>query len=132
MARIKIIDDDVELAENLSLILEKEGYTVSTLDHTEGAVEDLVQSRPDLLILDVMFPENVAGGFDLARKIRQAPEIKDLPVILLTEVNQNFPTDFSADDIDPDWMPVQDFLEKPVDIEALRKKIDHLLQSSSE
>ena len=131
MASIKIIDDDVELAENLSLILEKQGYAVSTLDRTEGAVEDLVQNKPDLLILDIMFPENVSAGFDLARKIRQAREIKDLPVILLTEVNQKFPTDFSSADIDPDWMPVQDFVEKPVDIESLLTKIHHLLQESA-
>jgi len=131
MASIKIIDDDVELAENLSLILEKQGYTVSTLDRTEGAVEDLVQNKPDLLILDIMFPENVSAGFDLARKIRQAREIKDLPVILLTEVNQKFPTDFSSADIDPDWMPVQDFVEKPVDIESLLKKVRNLLQASA-
>ena len=131
MASIKIIDDDVELAENLSLILNKAGYTVSTLDRTEGAVEDLVQNKPDLLILDVMFPENVSAGFDLARKIRQTQEIRDLPVILLTEVNQKFPTDFSSDDIDPDWMPVQDFLEKPVDIETLLTKVRDLLQASA-
>ena len=131
MASIKIIDDDVELAENLSLILNKAGYTVSTLDRTEGAVEDLVQNKPDLLILDVMFPENVSAGFDLARKIRQTQEIWDLPVILLTEVNQKFPTDFSSDDIDPDWMPVQDFLEKPVDIETLLTKVRDLLQASA-
>ncbi len=131
MTSIKIIDDDVELAENLALILEKEGYTVSTLDHTEGAVDDLVQHRPDLLILDVMFPENASAGFDLARKIRQTEEIKDLPVILLTGINQRFPMDFSADDIDERWMPVQDFVEKPIDIGKLLRKVRHSLQTSA-
>ncbi|MCK5119648.1 MAG: response regulator [Candidatus Latescibacteria bacterium] len=130
MVSIKIIDDDVELAENLSLILEKQGYAVSTLDRTEGAVEDLVRNKPDLLILDIMFPENLSAGFDLARRIRQTREIKDLPVILLTEVNQHFPTDFSSADIDPDWMPVQDFVEKPVDIESLLEKVRHLFPAS--
>lgn len=130
MTSIKIIDDDVELAENLSLILEKQGYAVSTLDRTEGAVEDLVRNKPDLLILDIMFPENLSAGFDLARGIRQTREIKDLPVILLTEVNQHFPTDFSSADIDPDWMPVQDFVEKPVDIESLLEKVRHLFPAS--
>ena len=131
MASIKIIDDDVELAEDLALILKKEGYTVSTLDDTEGAVEDLVQNRPDLLILDVMFPENASAGFDLARKIRETEEIKDLPVILLTGINQKFPMDFSADDIDDHWMPVQDFVEKPIDIGKLLRKVRHFLQASA-
>jgi len=131
MASIKIIDDDVEFAEDLALILKKEGYTVSTLYDTEGAVEDLVQNRPDLLILDVMFPENASAGFDLARKIRQTEELKDLPVILLTGINQKFPMDFSADDIDDHWMPVQDFVEKPIDIGKLLKKVRHFLQASA-
>ncbi|MFH1006154.1 MAG: response regulator [Candidatus Latescibacterota bacterium] len=130
MANIKIIDDDVELSGNLSLILEKQGYAVSTLDRTEGAVEELVQNKPDLLILDVMFPENLSGGFDLARKIRLSPELVDLPILMLTEVNQHFPTDFSSADIDPDWMPVQGFLEKPVNFVDLLEKVRDLLLAS--
>lgn len=129
MARIKIIDDDVEMAENLSVVLKKEGHTVIVRDTTEGAIEDLAQDRPDLLILDVMFPENPAGGFDLARMIRQTPAIKDLPVILLTAVNQRFPMDFSSEDIDKDWMPVQDFIEKPANAKVLLEKMRRLLGS---
>lgn len=130
MARIKIIDDDVELSEMLSLCLKKEGHTVSSRDDIDGAVEDLVQDKPDLLILDVMFPENPAAGFDLARKIRQTREIHDLPIILLTGINQEFPMGFSADDIHQDWMPVHDFVEKPVDTKQLLKKLRKLLQKS--
>lgn len=127
MARIEIIDDDVELAENFSLVLKKEGHTVSIRDQVEGALEELLQNKPDLLILDVMFPENPAGGFDLARKIKQTEEIEDLPVILLTGINQEFPMDFSAKDIDQDWMPVQDFVEKPVNIPDLIEKVNEML-----
>lgn len=129
MANIRIIDDDEELAENIALVLKNEGHSVDILTDTENAVEKLIQNTPDLLILDVMFPENPAGGFDLARKLRETQETKDLPVILLTAVNQEFPMDFSAKDIDKDWMPVQDFIEKPVDIPQLITKISNLLQS---
>jgi len=85
--------------------------------------------RPDLLILDVIFPENPAGGFDLARQIRRTPALSDLPVILLTSINQEFPMDFSARDIDEDWMPVQDFLEKPAAPATLLASIDRLLRA---
>jgi DNA-binding response OmpR family regulator len=128
MANIRIIDDDEELAENIALVLKNEGHSVDILTDTENAVEKLIQNTPDLLILDVMFPENPAGGFDLARKLREIQEIKDLPVIMLTAVNQEFPMGFSAKDIDKDWMPVQDFIEKPVDIPQLITKISNLLQ----
>ena len=127
MARISIIDDDVELAEDMSVLLRKEGHTVSTRDTCEGAVRELVKNPPDLLIQDVMFPENHTAGFDLAREIRKTKEIKDLPIILLTGVNQQFPMDFSAQDIDSEWMPVQAFLEKPVRMAALLEKIGELL-----
>lgn len=131
MARITIIDDDLDLAEDVSLILKKAGHEVSIRTDTEGAVEDLTRNRPDLLILDVIFPENPAGGFDLARQIRATGAIKDLPVILLTSINQEFPMDFSARDIDQDWLPVQDFLEKPVEPGVLLATIDELIKKGS-
>jgi two-component system response regulator MtrA len=126
MSNIKIIDDDVGLAENLGVMLEHEGYKVSYRDTTEGAVEELVRNKPDLLILDIMFPGSPCAGFDLAREIRRTPEVEDLPIILLTGLNQEFPMDFSSGDIDEDWMPVQDFVEKPVDIKVLVKKIKEM------
>ena len=48
---------------------------------------------------------------------------------MLTGVNQEFPMDFSADDIDPDWIPVQDFVDKSVEIPELLEKINGLLVS---
>ncbi len=131
MERIEIIDDDEEFASNLSIILKNEGYSTNIRNDTEGAVEQLVREKPDLLILDVMFPENPAAGFDLARKIRGTHGIEKLPILLLTSVNQEFPMDFSAGDIDPDWMPVHDFVEKPVNTQELLKKIKKLLSHSS-
>ena len=130
MPYIMIIDDDVELAEDLLVFMEDAGHTVNILNDTEGAIKSLVEDKPDLLILDVMFPERPAGGFDLARKIRETEVIKDLPIVLLTGVNQEFPMDFSADDIDSNWMPVQSFLCKPVDVGELLKKIDELLKKN--
>jgi CheY-like chemotaxis protein len=129
MARITIIDDDLELAQDMSQILGGAGYQVSLRGDIDGALEELARDKPDLLILDVIFPENPAGGFDLARQIRRTAALRDLPVILLTSINQEFPMDFSAKDIDEDWMPVQDFLEKPAAPAALLSAIDKLLRA---
>jgi DNA-binding response OmpR family regulator len=128
MARIMIIDDDIEMTDNTAALLRKQGHEVSVLYTTEGAVQHVSEGKPELIILDVMFPENPVAGFDLARKIRHTKGIKETPIILLTGINQEFPMDFSGDDIDPDWMPVQDFMEKPVKMPTLIEKVNRLLK----
>jgi len=126
-----IIDDDAEFAGNFATFLEKDGHNVTILDSTEGATGVLAESKPDMLVLDVMFPESPAAGFDLARKIRKTEEIKDLPILMLTGVNQEFPMDFSSGDIDPDWLPVEDFVEKNSAPDVIVSKIQELLARSS-
>lgn len=128
MSRIMIIDDDPDLAGDLAAMLDAHGYQTCIFNSTEGAIEAIVKEKPDLLVLDVMFPTNPAGGFDLARKVRQTRAIKTLPIILLTAINEEFPMGFSAQDMDPEWMPVQAFIEKPVNIELLARKIEALLK----
>jgi two-component system OmpR family response regulator len=127
MARIMIIDDDVEIAGNLALMLTALGHAVETLDSTEGAEASLTANPPEVLVLDVMFPSNPAAGFDLARRIRRNKKIARLPILLLTAINQEFPADFSARDIDSEWMPVDDFVEKPFDVRTLNRKIEAIL-----
>ncbi|MEI6808327.1 MAG: response regulator [bacterium] len=128
MARLMIIDDDIELADNNAILLRHHGHEVSTLYSTKNAVRKITASKPDLLILDVMFPDNPVGGFDLAREIRNTTAIKELPILLLTGINQEFPMDFSVGDIDTEWMPVQSFAEKPVKITPLLNIIKSLLK----
>lgn len=127
MSRLVVVDDDVELANNLTIQLESKGHTVQQFHTMDGTLDTIAENLPELAILDVMFPDNPAAGFDLARALRQNDKTKALPIIMLTGVNQHFPMDFSAKDIDPDWMPVQDFMEKPVDLDALCSKIDAML-----
>lgn len=127
MAELLIVDDDIELSSMLSEVLVSSGHQVETIDTLNEAREVLKNTRPDLLILDIMFPENPAGGFDLARELRKQENTKDLPIILLTAVNQEMPMDFSAGDIDDEWMPVQDFIEKPPGVPELIEKVGKLL-----
>jgi CheY-like chemotaxis protein len=103
---------------------------MTAMDTTDGAIEKIRETRPDLLILDVMFPENPAGGFDLARAIRKTEDIKSIPIILLTAINQELPMDFSANDIDEEWMPVEHVLEKPIRINELQAAVDALVSGT--
>lgn len=129
MAKIQIIDDEVDLSGNLRILLEKAGHTAFVYNEAEGAVDEIVKNAPDILVLDVMFPGNPAGGFDIARETRTRDELKNLPIIMLTGVNQEMPVEFSGDDIDSDWMPVQEFMDKPVNMPILLQKINDLLKS---
>ena len=130
MARITIIDDDVDQAQDIKDILGGNEHAVSMLHRVEGALEILARDKPDLVILDVMFPENPSAGMELAIKIRQNPETRRMPVLLLTSVNQEFPLGLSDKDIDPDWLPIQAFIEKPVAAKPLLSKVGALLGRS--
>ena len=128
MAYILIVDDDEDFASTAATVLRKEGYEVETELSPDEAAENMENRVPDLVVLDVMFPEDDSGGFELARFMRrQSEKLKNVPILMLTAINTKFPLGFSTKDIDDDWLPVADFLEKPVDFELLRHKVSMLL-----
>ena len=125
MPYLLIVDDDPDFASSVATVCEALGHEVATVHTTSEALERVAQRRPDGLLLDVMFPEDSTAGFELAREIRRRHG--NLPILMLTAVNQQFPLGFSNKDIDPRWLPVTDFVEKPVDFAVLREKITRLL-----
>ena len=131
MAHIMIIDDDEDFASAVTKVLKKAGHDVETLLETTSAINHIQQSRPALIILDVMFPENESAGFELARSIcHQETDLKRIPILMLTAINRKYPVGFGKWDIDDEWLPVEDFLEKPVDFAVLIDKVEELLEAS--
>lgn len=125
MAYLMIVDDDPEFASAVATVCEAMGHEVCTLHTTSEALQKVAERLPDGMILDVMFPEDPGAGFQLARELRRRHAT--LPILMLTAVNQQFPLGFSTKDIDPKWLPVTDFVEKPVDFALLREKLTHLV-----
>ncbi len=125
-AKILIVDDDQDLRESLSAILEGGGYLVSTAGDREEGMEKLRAEKPDLLLLDVMM---IAwqDGFEMAREIKGDPELKDVPILMLTGVRDRTGIDFKSVAGDPTWCPVDGFLEKPVGPEVLMGQIEKIL-----
>jgi DNA-binding response OmpR family regulator len=76
---ILLVDDDARLREIVGMALESEGYGVRTAASAEEAAKMLLDSEPDLLILDVMLPGR--DGFELARDIRTRSPV---PILMLT------------------------------------------------
>jgi len=124
-AKILIIDDDIDLVEAMRLTLESADFEV--IDAQEGAkgLEKIANEKPDLVILDVMMGTQ-DEGFHVAYQIRDNPDSADIPVLMVTAVGQE--TGFSFDkEKDQDFLPVQEFLEKPIDpdhlIETVKKNL---------
>ncbi len=128
MAYVMVVDDDADFANVVATVLRRDGHEVAIRLDTKSALADMEKRRPDAIVLDVMFPEDESAGFVLARGIRSREDaLKDVPILILTAINAKFPLGFSAQDIDDQWLPVSDFLEKPVDFEILRGKVAKML-----
>jgi len=127
--KVFIIDDDRDIVESITLVLEAHGYAVSSLTSAEDAVKKVKGAKPDLVILDVMFPENPSEGFDVARALGSDKATRGIPVIVLSAINERFKLGFSDKDRDETWFPVARFLEKPVEPAKLVKLVKELIPS---
>lgn len=131
-ACIMIVDDDRDFAESIALVVRNEGYEVEIKYDTDSAFERMQKKAPDLVLLDVMFPEDSSAGFELARVMRHVNEqLKMVPIIMVTAINAKFPLGFGSNDIDSEWMPVNDYLEKPVDFDVLKDKVAKVLRQKN-
>lgn len=133
MARILIIDDDPDVVEGLTMVLEGNGYQVAARLSTEDALAAVKELHPDLIILDVIFPGDDQAGFKAARLLAGDAAVAHIPVLMLSAVNQlsNLGFSFSDKDISRDYLPVAGFLEKPVEPARLLARIASLLRPSA-
>jgi CheY-like chemotaxis protein len=127
MKKVLIIDDDRDMVESLKMILEAHGYGVEALYSAADGVKKVKAAKPDLIILDVMFPENPSEGFDLARELRKDKVAGKIPVIILSAINERFKLGFSDKDRDEAWLPVARFAEKPIEPAKLAQMVKELL-----
>jgi len=86
MAKILLVEDDVNLREIYSARFAAEAYQVITASDGEEALATAVRERPDLIVLDVMMPK--ISGFDVLDILRSTPETKDTKVIMMTALSQ--------------------------------------------
>ncbi len=106
-AKILVVDDEVPVATVIKANLEIEGYEVETAYDGNEGLQKARQFKPDLILLDVMMPEK--DGWTVLQEIRQDPELKETPVVMLTALSQ-------ATDIARGWESGVDcYLTKPFD-----------------
>ncbi|MBC8032625.1 MAG: response regulator [Chitinophagaceae bacterium] len=118
--RIMIADDDPAILDSLSLLLEFEGYQVTTSSNGSELAE-MKGNLPDLVILDIWM--SGTDGRDICRALRTKEVTRNLPVIMMS----------ASSDIGSSALEAgaSDFLPKPFEIDKLIKKINEVLNSTS-
>ena len=130
--KILIVDDDKDLVASLEQVLLANGYEVASAANGAEGLKALEVHRPDLVILDVMMETDTAG-FEAADRIRSPRpssryrEFKDVPIIILTAIDQVTNSRFSLDPSDSFLPGTNDFLTKPVDLDGLLEKVRALV-----
>ncbi len=125
--RILIVDDDVQHVDMVKTLLESVGYEVKHAYRPQRGLEIARAAPPDLIILDVMFAGPPGpDGVETARLIHQDPELRKVPIVMLSGVRKVLDLPFSLP-TDDDWLPARTFLEKPIKPEALLAEIQKIL-----
>jgi CheY-like chemotaxis protein len=127
---ILIIDDNQDYAEAIKTILESSGrYKAEVATSTKNAVALLEKAIPDLIILDIIMQKG-AEGIILSRKFKKDSRLSNVPIIMLTSITKQ--TGFKFIDNDPRhprFLPVEEFIEKPVPPNKLLAKVEQLLSA---
>lgn len=130
MAKILIVDDDLDMCLATRLCLESGGYKVIEAHCASEGLDMVKTQSPQLIILDVMM-DTTTAGFQAALKLRNpdpknefAPYSK-IPIIMLTAIHTTTPLRFIPDE---DYLPVEAFIEKPLDPDKLLKQVKALLK----
>ena len=125
MSKILIIDDDPDIVTSVKLTLESVGHEIISASNGEEGVQKIKAEHPGLIILDVMM-DTKTEGFQLALKLRNPDptseyvEFKDIPILMLTAIHSTTPLRFEPD---IDYLPVELFVDKPIDPDDLIKRL---------
>ena len=118
--RIALVEDDAAIRENYKAWLERQGYQVSTHDSRQAALQAFRSALPDMAVIDIGLQDEIEGGFDLCRELRQlAPQ---LPIIFLTA------RDSELDAISGLRLGADDYLTKDISLPHLAARITALFR----
>jgi len=122
--KILIVDDDPDLVEAVTMILESKKYEVAA---AYGGIEGLQKAKtenPDLIVLDVMMPDK--DGYAVCKELKANPTLSKIPILLLTAVVSKIATTRYTQQGGLET-EADDYIDKPVEPEVLVKRIEALL-----
>lgn len=115
--KVLIVDDDMHIAELISLYMEKEGYETYEVYNGRAAIEAFKKYDPQMVLLDIMLPE--IDGYQVCREIRQ---VSNTPIIMLTAKGEVFDTVLGLE------LGADDYIVKPFDSKELVARVKAVLR----
>ncbi|HBO83396.1 MAG: response regulator receiver protein [Deltaproteobacteria bacterium GWC2_42_11] len=128
MPKVLLIDDDIDVVEAMKIALESKGYQVITANDGDSGYEKAFEETPDLIILDVVM-KTKDEGFQTSYKLKSSPHLSKIPILMLTSVGRETGFRFNPE-TDEEYLPVDDFVEKPVRPKELIHKVEQLLKKA--
>ena len=125
MRKILLVDDDADMREVMSTILANKYELKQAVSKKEG-LSVLESYSPELIVLDVMM-EDVTSGFEMARSLKNDKNYENIKILMVTNVDNEMKLDFKAESGDPNWLPVDDYIVKPIDPASFLNKIEKLI-----
>ena len=119
MSKILIVEDDKKLREELKIFIEKHGYNVEMLEKFDNTIEDSLNVKPDLILLDINLP--YVDGEYICKEIRK---VSNVPIIIVTSRDNELDELLSINN------GADQYVTKPYNIQILLAKIERLLKRS--
>lgn len=119
-SKVLVVDDNDQNLELLVAYLDAEPYQVTTATDGVEALDRIQADKPDMILLDIMMPK--MSGFEVCRKLKSDPETRDIPIIMVTALNELSDIERGVDS------GTDDFISKPVNRLELLTRVKSLLR----
>jgi two-component system alkaline phosphatase synthesis response regulator PhoP len=118
-ARVLIVDDEADIVSTIQYRLEFCEFEVITAANGKEGLEKAANEKPDIILLDISMP--VMNGHEMLERLKNRPDLKDIPVIMLTAYSDAKDVTKAAD------LGIADYVTKPFDFTELMGKISNAL-----
>jgi DNA-binding response OmpR family regulator len=122
MAKILIAEDEHDIRELITFTLKFAGYDVVAVPNGQEAVEAAAREIPDLILMDVRMP--IMTGYEACQKIKENPDVKDIPVVFLSAKGQEAEIQTGLD------VGATEYLLKPFAPNELTDRVQALLEKA--
>lgn len=125
MTKILLVDDDPDFVEATKIVLESAPYQVEVAYDGTEALAKVQKEKPDLIILDIIMPEQ--DGFKVCKALKDDPELSKIPIIMLTSLSERMgETVYSVSD--GLMLEAEDYIDKPVGPQELLGRVAKFLE----